>query len=148
MLVTMFRENVQQILASLGGNSLPFIGAESRLVVDAKQHRSFRSERSASYANTPQHPLRQKAGRRPVYSIPIILFLDDVSGNRSRQWNKHYCCYMSNGALPREQIEAQFHVRFVATSPNATPLEIMRGIRDDVECVLFLDLMLRLHDLH
>jgi hypothetical protein len=71
-----------------------------------------------------------------VYSIPIILFLDDVSGNRSRQWNKHFCCYMSNGALPREQIEAQFHVRFAATSPHATPLEIMRGIRDDIECVL------------
>lgn len=79
------------------------------------------------------HPLRACAGDRPVYSIPLILFIDDVSGNKSKQWNKHFSCYMSNGAMPREKLEAEFHVRFVATSPHATPLEIMQGVRTSIE---------------
>jgi hypothetical protein len=81
------------------------------------------------------HPLRAKAGSRPVYSVPIITFIDDVSGNKSKQWNKHYACYMSNGSLPREKLSEEFHVRFVATSPNATPLEIMQGVRASSEFV-------------
>jgi hypothetical protein len=81
------------------------------------------------------HPLRAGAGERMVYSVPLIVFIDDVSGNRSKQWNKHFSCYMSNGALPRTKLESEFHVRFVATSPHATPLEIMQGVRASIEYV-------------
>ncbi|EIW74149.1 hypothetical protein CONPUDRAFT_133377 [Coniophora puteana RWD-64-598 SS2] len=73
------------------------------------------------------------AGKRPVYSIPVIVFLDDVSGNQSKQWNEHFSCYMSTGALPREKLSEEFHVRFIATSPHATPLEMMQGIRTSME---------------
>ncbi|KII83511.1 hypothetical protein PLICRDRAFT_58403 [Plicaturopsis crispa FD-325 SS-3] len=65
--------------------------------------------------------------------FPLIIFIDDVSGNQSKQWNKHFSCYMSNGALPRSKLEQEFHVRFVATSPYATPLEIMQGVRASIE---------------
>ncbi|KAJ7494095.1 hypothetical protein FB451DRAFT_1336039 [Mycena latifolia] len=68
-----------------------------------------------------------------VYSIPLAVFIDDVSGNKSKQWNKHFSCYMSNGALPRTKLEQEFHVRFVATSPFASPLEIMQGVRASIE---------------
>lgn len=81
------------------------------------------------------HPLREKAGSRMVYSIPLAVFIDDVSGNKSKQWNKHFSCYMSNGALPRTKLENEFHVRFVATSPFASPLEIMQGVRASIEYV-------------
>lgn len=81
------------------------------------------------------HPLRAQAGGRMVYSVPLIIFIDDVSGNQSKQWNKHFSCYMSNGALPRNKLENEFHVRFVATSPNATPLEMMQGVRASIEYV-------------
>src|ERR1700683_5427022 len=81
------------------------------------------------------HPLRAVAGERMVYSVPLIVFIDDVSGNRSKQWNKHFSCYMSNGALPCTKLESEFHVRFVATSPHATPLEIMQGVRASIEYV-------------
>ncbi|KAF8062389.1 hypothetical protein FPV67DRAFT_1422187 [Lyophyllum atratum] len=85
------------------------------------------------YSEAMPHPLRAKAGSRPVYSIPLAIFIDDVSGNKSKQWNKHFSCYMSNGALPRAKLEEEFHVRFVATSPYATPLEIMQGVRASIE---------------
>lgn len=83
------------------------------------------------------HPLRDFAKNRPVYSIPLISFIDDVSGNQSKQWNKHFSIYMSNGALPRRKLENEFHVRFVATSPNASPLEMMQGLRGSIEYVTF-----------
>ncbi|KAJ6542404.1 hypothetical protein B0H10DRAFT_2180722 [Mycena sp. CBHHK59/15] len=79
------------------------------------------------------HPLRSKAKSRMVYSIPLAVFIDDVSGNKSKQWNKHFSCYMSNGALPRTKLENEFHVRFVGTSPFASPLEIMQGVRSSIE---------------
>lgn len=49
---------------------------------------------------------------------------------------------MSNGALPRTKLESEFHVRFVATSPNATPLEIMQGVRASIEYVFHLSFAL------
>ncbi|KAJ6568205.1 hypothetical protein B0H10DRAFT_1964985 [Mycena sp. CBHHK59/15] len=88
---------------------------------------------SIDFAEEMPHPLRVVAGSRPVYSIPLAIFIDDVSGNKSKQWNKHFSCYMSNGALPGMKLENEFHVRFVATSPFATPLEIMQGICASIE---------------
>lgn len=90
---------------------------------------------SKEFATDMPHPLRAVANGRMVYSIPLIIFIDDVSGNQSKQWNKHFSCYMSNGALPRTKLESEFHVRFVATSLNATPLEIMQGVRASIEYV-------------
>lgn len=79
------------------------------------------------------HPLRAVARNRMVFSVPVIIFIDDVSGNQSKQWNKHFACYMSNGLLKREALMEEFHVRFVAASPSATPLEIMQGVKSSVQ---------------
>ncbi|CUA75716.1 Dynein heavy chain, cytoplasmic [Rhizoctonia solani] len=55
------------------------------------------------------------------------------SGNTSKQWNKHWSCYLSNASLPREILQAEYNVRFVATSPHATPSEMMHGIRSSID---------------
>lgn len=92
------------------------------------------------------HPMRAVAGHRQVYSIPLAIFIDDVSGNQSKQWNKHFSCYMSNATLPRNKLDSEFHVRFVATSPHATPLEIMQGVRASIELVPQVVYFLRLFE--
>ncbi|KAJ7674195.1 hypothetical protein B0H17DRAFT_946753 [Mycena rosella] len=79
------------------------------------------------------HPLHATAVSRLVYSIPLIIFIDNVSGNKSKQWNKHFSCYMSNRAISCTKLENEFHVRFVAMSPFASPLEIMQGVRASIE---------------
>ncbi|KAF7974716.1 hypothetical protein HWV62_11375 [Athelia sp. TMB] len=107
-----FAQNIEQILAISSG-IFPFAPESGEFAVS--------------------HPLRTTASGRMVYSVPLVVFIDDVSGNQSKQWNKHFSCYMSNGALPRTKLESEFHVRFVATSPNATPLEIMQGVRASIE---------------
>ncbi|CUA75357.1 putative membrane protein ycf78 [Rhizoctonia solani] len=88
---------------------------------------------SAIHSEKMPHPLRHSAGSRPVYAIPIMVFIDDVSGNLSTQWNKHNSAYMSNGTLPREELNSEYHVRYVTTSPHASPLELMRGVRESIE---------------
>lgn len=70
---------------------------------------------------------------RMVLSIPVILAQDDVSGNQSKQWNKHYCIYMNNACLPREQLHRESNVHFVATSSFASPNEMMQGVRRNLE---------------
>ena len=66
---------------------------------------------------------------------PMILFIDDVSGNTSKQWNVHYSAYLSNGALPRAAVEKESNIHFVATSPHASPMEMMQGICDELRSV-------------
>ncbi|KAG2121103.1 hypothetical protein DEU56DRAFT_873835 [Suillus clintonianus] len=67
-----------------------------------------------------------------VYAVPLIVFMDDVSGNVSKQWNKHHAIYMSNANLPREMLEKEFCVRFVTSSPHAAPMEMMSAMQDSI----------------
>ncbi|KAH9943747.1 hypothetical protein B0H21DRAFT_779613 [Amylocystis lapponica] len=55
--------------------------------------------------------------------------MDNVSGNISKQWNKHHVIYMSNANMPREIIEKEFCVQFVSSSPHAMPMELMTAMR-------------------
>jgi hypothetical protein len=72
---------------------------------------------------------------RMVYTVPLIVFMDDVSGNVLKQWNKHHAIYMSNANLPREMLEKEFCVRFVTSSPHAAPMELMAGMKDSIKWV-------------
>jgi len=78
------------------------------------------------------HPRQEYANGRMVYGIPLIIFLDDVSGNISKQWNKHHAIYMSNALLPRQVIEKEFCTRFVTSSPHATPMELVKALKDSI----------------
>ncbi|KAG2353131.1 hypothetical protein BDR07DRAFT_1454650 [Suillus spraguei] len=55
--------------------------------------------------------------------------MEDISGNISKQWNKHHTIYMSNANLPREMLEKEFFMRFVMSSPHAAPMELMRAMK-------------------
>ncbi|KAF9237455.1 hypothetical protein BU15DRAFT_48704 [Melanogaster broomeanus] len=70
---------------------------------------------------------------RMVFTVPLIVFMDDVSGNISKQWNKHHVVYMSNASMPCEMLEKEFCVRFVSSSPHAPPLELIGGVRKSIE---------------
>ncbi|KAN0136748.1 hypothetical protein V8E53_005518 [Lactarius tabidus] len=82
------------------------------------------------------HPLRAKADSRMVYTVPVIVFMDNASANISKQWNKHIVVYLSNAGLPREMLEKEFCVKFVTSSPNASPMELMRAVRDSMDKAL------------
>jgi hypothetical protein len=87
---------------------------------------------STSFQTHMPHRLRAIAGHRMVYSVPLIIFMDDVSANVSKQWNKHHAIYMSNANLPRQMLEKEFCIRFVTSSPDAPPMELMRVMKDSI----------------
>ncbi|KAF8607876.1 hypothetical protein BDV93DRAFT_487814 [Ceratobasidium sp. AG-I] len=79
------------------------------------------------------HPLRATAGTRDVFSVPLIVFVDDVSGGVSKQWNKYIACYMSNGAIPREALQKELNVRYVGATDQMSASELLSGIAASIK---------------
>ncbi|KIJ15049.1 hypothetical protein PAXINDRAFT_163214 [Paxillus involutus ATCC 200175] len=79
------------------------------------------------------NPLREKSGGCMVLTVPLIIFMDDVSGNISKQWNKHHVVYMLNASMPCEMLEKEFCVQFVSSSLHAPPLELIGGVKKSIE---------------
>ncbi|KAI9567247.1 hypothetical protein HD554DRAFT_2173583 [Boletus coccyginus] len=88
---------------------------------------------SVAFTNIMLNPLRMKSGGRMVYSVPLVVFMDNVSGNISKQWNKHHVVYMSNALLPWEVLEQEFSIRFISGSPHATLMELMHDIKESIQ---------------
>jgi hypothetical protein len=60
--------------------------------------------------------------------MPINLYADDTSGNKSKRWNKHisYCFTLSG--LPPAHAEMEYNCHFLCTSNCAGPLELAEPI--------------------
>jgi hypothetical protein len=77
------------------------------------------------------HPMREIAGEdTDVVVIFVPLWVDDVSGNRSKQYNKHINIYSVNSNLPGKLLQQEFFVRFISTSQHATSPEQLSAILD------------------
>jgi hypothetical protein len=74
------------------------------------------------------HPMRTLVEGEDVVVIFTPLWVDDVSGNDSKQYNKHINTYMQNSNLPGKLLNQEFFVRFVSTSQYATSTEQMADI--------------------
>ncbi|KAI0668803.1 hypothetical protein C8Q78DRAFT_1194548 [Trametes maxima] len=92
------------------------------------------------------HPLqanewRSRANGRPCYVYFILLGGDDVSGNRSKTWNKHWCFYFCAAGLPLACMNQEYFVHFVSTSQHAGPVEQVAVITGELRCDLMMALI-------
>ncbi|SJL18296.1 uncharacterized protein ARMOST_21882 [Armillaria ostoyae] len=78
------------------------------------------------------NPLRKLAQGDDLYVVMIPVWADDVSGNKSKQYNKHINLYMVNSCLPGHLLQQEYFIRFVSTSPHATSPEQFSALRDQV----------------
>ncbi|KAI0692829.1 hypothetical protein BC835DRAFT_1276958 [Cytidiella melzeri] len=99
------------------------------------------------------HPVRLKAQGRPTFTLGLMSWADDVSGNRSKQYNAHTNVYAVNLNLPHCKLQQEYFVRFSSTSPTAGALEQLDGFAEDVgpdrwheayDCVLQQEILFRL----
>ncbi|KAF7777799.1 hypothetical protein Agabi119p4_3871 [Agaricus bisporus var. burnettii] len=72
---------------------------------------------------TEPHPVRTIAKGRPAFCVRIVAWTDDVSGNRSKQYNAHMNLYFASANIPFRIRAQESFVHFSSTSPDVSALE-------------------------
>lgn len=84
------------------------------------------------------HPVRAVAKGRHVRTLNVMVWSDDVSGNKSKQFNPHTNVYIANLNLPHRQLQQEYFVRFSSTSPHASSSEQLNVMAQKALVVTFL----------
>jgi hypothetical protein len=66
------------------------------------------------------NPDRIAAGGKPLFSLWVMPWADDASGNQSKQYNAHLNFCTQNLNIPHEQLKHQYFVQFCSTSQHAS----------------------------
>ena len=64
--------------------------------------------------------------------LPLILFSDDLSGNKSKKWHKFDAWYMSLAGLPRHLHTRLQNINFVCCSDSVAPLDLSSPIAEQL----------------
>ena len=84
---------------------------------------------------TPHH-MKLKSAGKPVYVLPLILFSDDTSGNKSKKWHKFISWYLKLAGLSGQTSSKVCNIHFVCCSDNLSTLELGKPIAEEL---LFLE---------
>ncbi|KAH9947059.1 hypothetical protein B0H21DRAFT_856845 [Amylocystis lapponica] len=93
---------------------------------------SFRfPEYASEWTREMPHPVRKIAKDRPTFTLRLMCWSDDVSGNKTKQFNAHHNIYVENINLPHQKLQQEYFVRFCSTSQHASSSEQMEAVFND-----------------
>ncbi|KAI0643901.1 hypothetical protein C8Q79DRAFT_914884, partial [Trametes meyenii] len=100
------------------------------------------------------NPLRDVAQGKRMYTSFIKLWGDNVSGNRSKQYNAHTNVYFTHANLPHRLLSQQYYIKFASTSQFASSGEQFDAVIDNTtgentwhtafDCAIQEEIMLRI----
>ena len=78
------------------------------------------------------NPLRSVTLDKPIVVVPLNLYTDDLSGNKSKKWNKFDCWTLMLAGLPRHENAKLHNIHFLTCSNNVSVLEMATPIISDL----------------
>ncbi|KAJ7622956.1 hypothetical protein B0H17DRAFT_1164467 [Mycena rosella] len=85
------------------------------------------------YANRIPNMFRKIDHGDDLFTVWVPVWADDVSGARTKQYQKHINVYTANANLPGQLLQQEYFVRFVSTSPHAGALEQLKVVVKQVK---------------
>ncbi|KZV95843.1 hypothetical protein EXIGLDRAFT_747918 [Exidia glandulosa HHB12029] len=93
------------------------------------------AESCTDFADAMPNPLRALAGGVPLYTSFINQWADDVSGNKSKQYNKHENVCFTHACVPGRLLQQEYCVHSISTSTHATALEQFEAVHEMIQFV-------------
>jgi hypothetical protein len=59
-------------------------------------------------------------------------WVDNISGNQSKQYNVHMNIYLTNVSIPHKKLAQKYFVHFCLTSPHASGPEQLNALTEDL----------------
>ena len=72
--------------------------------------------------------IRQLANGRPVITLPYIIYTDDLSGNKTKKWNKFDVLCILLAGLSRKDNAKLYNIHFVCCSNKLSILDMAQPI--------------------
>lgn len=79
------------------------------------------------------HPTKVAAAGRPTLTLPLVIFSDETSGNRSKKWNRLESYSMFLASLPRKEISKFSNIHFISASNLVSSVELGKEIATDLK---------------
>lgn len=93
---------------------------------------SIFSNVAESFPFTESHPTKKLSHDCRVLVVPVILFSDETSGNRSKKWNHHESWYMKLAGLPPKEQNKLHNIHFLATSNTVGYADLAKAVVEDL----------------
>lgn len=83
--------------------------------------------------NSLVSPNPHKQRFQPVYTVPLNLFMDDTSANKSKKWKPLHCRQLQLAGIPKAKKQTLSSIKFFSASAEVPILEMARVVIDDIK---------------
>ena len=79
------------------------------------------------------HHTKIAADGKPTLTLPLVIFSDETSGNRSKKWNQIESYSMFLAGLPRKEVSKFSNIHFICASNLVDSISLGKEIAKDLK---------------